>query len=124
MWMGEERKRCSIHGPEIEVTGDATCGLYVNGKPMVEMAGKEHTQVTPDESGLEKREVRCENCDFFKKPSICSLYEQLNQMSDSHFDLDKEVYHLGCCNANSPIKPKEELPERERPSEAFFRKIS
>lgn len=103
LWMGAKRARCLIHGPKVEVTGDMSCGLYVHGNPMPEMAGREVAHVTPGESGLVRRPVRCENCRFFtRRTSRCGLFERLNQELPEIFDLDPVVHPKGCCNAQTP----------------------
>jgi len=103
MWTGDKHETCAIHGKKLKVEGGDTCGLYVNGKPHTEMAGKEMPLVTTQESGFEKREVRCENCSHYdKKESYCELFEALNKKNPELFDLDIKVKAHGCCNANTP----------------------
>lgn len=115
MWTGAKHNTCTIHG-KTKVTGDMTCGLYVNGHPMPDEAGHEMDSVTKAESGLEKRDVRCENCGYYeKKNSHCHLFMML--------DMDSKVHPKGCCNANIP---KNEVITigvvKERPSAKFFKK--
>lgn len=97
MWLGKEKDLCSIHGKDVEVTGDMSCGLYVHGMPMPDM----HVMkaVTPHESGLYKGKVRCGNCHYFDEVDECLLYTLLNQEMPEHFDLDPTVDEQGCCNA-------------------------
>ena len=86
---------------DVKVTGAMTCTFYGNGKPMPEMAGKEHKIVTPEESGLEEREVRCINCSSSNNSSSkCNLYIELNKMPN--FNLNINIKKSGCCNANTP----------------------
>ena|SRR5215467_13703196 len=85
---------CYIHRPTDEVPGSASCNLYVHGEPMA--SGTPIGAVTPEESGLVDREVRCENCRWFDDDN-CALFEALN-ISDT------KVNAKGCCNANQPIE--------------------
>jgi len=103
-------KTCTIHGKNVKITGDMSCGLYVHGKPMPEEQGHEMKSVTPKESGLVNEPVRCENCvSFDARESECELYEHLNEHEDSQFDLDKSVKAKGCCNAFRGKKKKSSL---------------
>lgn len=103
MWTGSQRQRCTIHGPAVPVTGDMSCGFYIHGEPMLEMARKEVTRVRPEESGLVKRAVRCEDCRFFHATvSRCHLFDRLNRVLPDVFDLDPAVHPQGCCNAQTP----------------------
>lgn len=114
MWSGPEYNVCSIHGKNFTVKGTATCGLYVNGKPMGKMAYEHaHAFVTPDQSGFEDREVRCENCHYFH--GNCILFKSLG--------IDDEVSPVGCCNANeAKKKPTKSEKSAEKPSNRFFKK--
>ncbi len=103
MWTGAggpHPKRCSIHGPALEVTSNDTCGLYVHGTPMPN--AHVAAAVTTKESGFEERAVRCENCRFYKSPRRCGLYAALNTMLPDSFELNERVHPQGCCNANMP----------------------
>lgn len=101
LWAGEDRQRCLIHSPTLRVGGDATCGLYVHGTPITN--GNIVTAVSQEESGFEKREVRCENCVFFDAvASRCNLFDTLNCALPTLFSLDAKVDKHGCCNANTP----------------------
>ncbi len=102
-----EKERCAIHGPIIEIDEDDSCGFYVHGKPG---NVKLKVAVTPKESGLVDREVRCENCVYFNGKGSCGLYRELNATFPSKFQLDEHVNAYGCCNAQTP-KPK---PEEKR----------
>ena len=100
LWTGAKHKSCLIHDPDIEITADMTCGLYVHGKVHPEWAGHEEALVTPEESGLARLKVRCENCRYGdKKRSVCTLFEMLNDTHGSKFDLDVDIDPYGCCNA-------------------------
>jgi hypothetical protein len=110
---------CSIHGPSVPITAQMSCGLYVHGEP----AGGQMAlvaAVTPEESGLVDREVRCENCTFFSGQS-CGLYDKLNGVLPDIFDLDVAVQAKGCCNGQSPrnagdMEESEASIEQERAS--------
>jgi hypothetical protein len=98
-WVTGDR-RCVIHGSKITVPGGASCGLYVWG--IANPKGTEtRARVTPEESGLINREVRCENCKFFGDDE-CGLYRILNDRLGEYFDLDVKVDAHGCCNAQTP----------------------
>jgi len=103
MWngdKGENPNRCHIHGPNIQVSGDMTCGLYVKGTPH---KAKLMAAVTPVESGLEKRKVRCENCVSSRHwggKYRCKLFMDLNEDKPEEFDLLTEIEPKACCNAN------------------------
>ncbi len=96
-----DHERCTIHGPDVPVAAGSTCGLYVHGKPMP--GAHVMCAVTPEESGLEHRKVRCENCAWFDAArSRCKLFGALNAMAPATFALDLRVEPQGCCNANTP----------------------
>jgi hypothetical protein len=98
-WVTGDRK-CVIHGPRVRVPGSASCGLYVQGVP--QPAGTPTLiRVTPEESGLVNRDVRCENCIHFDKGK-CEFFDKLNKALPELFDLDTEVDSHGCCNAQTP----------------------
>jgi hypothetical protein len=93
---------CAIHGPYIEVPGTASCGLYVIGEPHPP-GTMTQSLVTPTESGLVDREVRCENCRWGGPNNYtCGLYETLNSEMGEIFDLNTDIDPKGCCNANEP----------------------
>lgn len=105
MWTGDKVQTCTIHGRKVKVTGGMSCGLYVHGKPVPDQAGQERAIVTPKESGLVDRPVRCENCSVFdEKRSRCIGYETLNKALPQLFALDAAVHPQGCCNAQTPKK--------------------
>ena len=98
MWTGPKGNTCTIHGKR-KVTGDMSCGIYVNGPNHTDMIGKEMDAVDPKESGLVKDDTRCENCAHFDGKNVCELYYHLNNISANLFDLDEKVKKKGCCNA-------------------------
>ena len=101
MWVAGDNL-CTIHGPHIEVPGTASCGFYVPGEPGPP-GTTTYSRVTPVESGLVNRKVRCENCRWGgPKNYICGLYETLNSEMGEIFDLDVNIDPKGCCNANEP----------------------
>jgi len=109
---------CTIHGKGLVKPG-WSCGLYVHGKPMKEMKGKEHKSVTPKESGLIKEPVRCENCDYFNsKTKECALFVELNDLP--MFKLREKVHPKGCCNAfvtrqkNKKVKSINDLRQKAK----------
>lgn len=101
LWTGPERKTCTIHGRGIEIDGGDSCGLYISGSP--DESGREKALVTPEESGLVSRKVRCENCAaYLPKLYSCDLFHKLNKSYPKLFDLEETVHPLGCCNAQHP----------------------
>lgn len=120
LWTGKDHLTCVIHGKKLEVLGTDTCALYVNGKPMPEMAGKEKPYVTTEESGFEKRQVRCENCLYFQPVGgLCKLFFMLDSEFPDDFELGSKVAALGCCNANIP----KEFKKGERKRDAILRYV-
>ena len=104
MWTGPRRERCTIHGPNVPVTASMSCGFYIHGKPGLDKAGQEAARVTPTESGLVNRAVRCEDCRYLDRTrSRCRLFEQLNETFPEQFALDAAVQLKGCCNAQTPL---------------------
>lgn len=97
-WITGDRK-CVIHASSVSVPGGASCGFYVWGVP--KPAGTECLgRITPEESGLVVRDVRCENCRWFDDADgECELYRLLNEKLPDVFDLDVRVKAFGCCNA-------------------------
>jgi Pyruvate/2-oxoacid:ferredoxin oxidoreductase delta subunit len=101
---------CVAHGSNVKVGEEYSCGLYSGwpkGPPNPQVI-RDHAaelkkgipgSVTPKESGLVERKVRCENCAFFDK-NKCRLYMMLNKTLPNLFDLDENVEPYGCCNAN------------------------
>jgi len=101
MWTGYH---CAIHGRGVSVTEDMTCGFYMNGKPSVAGELLVKKLVTSKESGLERRQVRCENCRYYDhKKSICKLYKFINDGAGGEVKLNIHVHPQGCCNANMPM---------------------
>lgn len=98
--------RCRILGRRTLVLSVDSCGLYVPGKPHLEDAGREVPAVTPKEAGFVRRQVRCQNCAFFKPGTglgTCSLFALLNRTLPRVFSLDERVHPLACCNAQTPF---------------------
>lgn len=94
-------RHCVIHKQSVNVPGDASCGFYVWGVPKprgTECLGR----VTPEESGLVVRDVRCENCKWFDATGECEFYKLLNKRLPDTFDLNVRVDKQGCCNAQQP----------------------
>lgn len=94
--------RCYIHGRHVEVKGTMSCGFYVYGQPL-EPGSATYAMVSPTESGLVDREVRCENCrhiDFRTDDGhVCEFFEKLNKAMPELFDIDIHIDEKGCCNA-------------------------
>ncbi len=101
MWVDGD-DLCTIHGPNITVPGTASCGLFIFGVTQPKGTPTKAV-VTPEESGLVDREVRCENC-LWGGPEeyICQLFDMLNRYMPDIFDLDTAIEPKGCCNAQQP----------------------
>ena len=93
--------RCIIHSESVNVPGSASCGFYLYGTPNGPDAGC-YGIITPEESGLVDRPVRCENCRWYEidDGGECKLFDILNMYHPQLFDLDISVDAKGCCNAN------------------------
>lgn len=85
---------CMIHAPDLGITKDMTCALYVKGTPR--KGEKNIAMVTPEESGLADFQVRCQNCKYGGEH--CGLYKMLNAKLPDVFDLDTKIESSGCCN--------------------------
>lgn len=105
------KSQCAIHDPKIHIYPDFSCGFYVSdSKPMPNLRAAE--RVTPKESGLVHRQVRCENCAHMNKDnSTCYLYDTLNKKLPKFIDLDIHVDPKGCCNAQTEAEQKNESIE-------------
>lgn len=107
---------CIIHGSKVAVGPNYSCGLYCvwpKGSPnpevirdhAYELVGNLPGSVTPEQSGLVERQVRCENCVFYRSTEgQCGLYDTLNRSLPGMFELNSKVDKHGCCNAQTPIK--------------------
>ena len=111
----EKKDRCCLHGPKVGIEAGYSCGLYVPGKPTpgdlaahaAELRAGHQAAVTPKESGLVERKVRCENCYFYdSKESECELFEDLTAKMPTVFDLDESVEKNACCNAQTKMEKK------------------
>lgn len=98
-----EHGLCSLHGKDIKIKPTMSCGFFVPGGPADE-SEMEHvsTAVTPQESGLVDRQVRCENCVSFDGHGICKLYQMLNRSDSTNWSLNVAVKPQGCCNSQRP----------------------
>jgi hypothetical protein len=100
LWI-ESRDRCLIHAADKEIKGGASCGLYIQGSPR--RSGEPLGLVTPEQSGLVRRQVRCENCRFAKNgATVCGMYVTLNNEVPELFELDERIEPQGCCNSQLP----------------------
>lgn len=112
MGTDDDMDLCIAHGSKVKVGEEYSCGLYSGwpkGPPNPQVI-RDHAaelskgipgSVTPAESGLVEREVRCQNCFFFKPDEKkCGLYMALNKALPELWDLDENVDPFGCCNAN------------------------
>jgi len=90
------KERCGIFGPNDKVVANASCGLYIQGKPHDDQPIQ--NVVTPDVAGYVLGQVRCENCSWFKSGK-CELFAQLDEKMPDTFNLGDTVNPKGCCNA-------------------------
>jgi hypothetical protein len=90
------KKRCAVFGPDDVVKANASCGLYISGKPKDDQ--RITSSITPVEAGYVEGQVRCENCSWYKD-GTCDLYAQLDQAMPDTFRLGSTVSPKGCCNA-------------------------
>lgn len=99
-WTGSEHNTCGLHGKDVKITADMSCGFYVHGDPSPENHGKEAKLVTTTMSGLVDEAVQCRRCALFDKDdSYCELFEHLNKTFPDNFNLKTEVCEYGCCNS-------------------------
>ena len=91
-----EKQRCAWFGKDDKVIANASCSLYVHGKPNddQEIIGS----VTPKEAGYVEGQVRCENCTHVKGDT-CLLFQKLNQELPELFELNSKIEDKACCNA-------------------------
>ncbi len=113
--MGGGPDRCIIHGSRVKVGEGYSCGFmcgWPTGKPNPKVIADHAAElkkdipgsVTPEESGLVDRPVRCENCEYFDDDeSKCRFYGMLNKGFPAVFRLDDNVDEYSCCNANTAI---------------------
>ena len=87
---------CSLHGKDVKVDADDSCGLYSRGGPAPETEMEHvHKATTPEESGLTEGPVQCLSCEYFEESDKdCLLFRLLNLK-------DYKVEPHGCCNAHS-----------------------
>jgi hypothetical protein len=104
MWV-PDKMRCTVHGEGEPVYHFSSCDYYIHGEPQ---SGRKAVKLlTPEESGLVHRQVRCENCWFLDRGGAegsihCDLFEKLNKIRPQLFDLEEAVEPGGCCNAQTP----------------------
>lgn len=91
-----QARRCRILGPDFPVPPHATCAVYVRGPEDLDDAPS--LLVTPEEVNYSPLRPRCENC-VSAAGGRCQLYEALNRLLPSTFDLDPRIKPTGCCNA-------------------------
>ncbi len=88
-----EPGRCTIHGADVEIYPDDSCGFWLPDG-----------LVTPEQSGLVAEPVQCRRCDYAEQGARrCGLYAKLNRLGE--FDLDTAIQPHACCNAWTKRKP-------------------
>ena len=108
--------RCIIHGSDVKVGNDYSCGFmcgWPTGKPnedvikahAAELAKGIPGSVTPEQSGLVNRRVRCENCDYHDEAkSECGIFRMLQTALPEVFDFGGFAGETSdCCNANTAL---------------------
>jgi hypothetical protein len=103
--------RCWIHGPRVKVTASMACCFYLKGKPLPTTVSPPAAMVTPEESGLVDREVRCENCRHYDDRR-CRFFALLNSRLSALFHLATDVDPRGCCTAQEPRPESRAREER------------
>lgn len=91
------KERCSIFPEDFKVIANASCSLYVYGKPNDDQAWK--TAVDPKAAGYVKEKVRCENCKWLDPGNKCGFFAYLNEKMSDTFNIEEKVNPKGCCNA-------------------------
>lgn len=115
MWL-KDHKLCSLHGKNVKIEATMSCGLWVTGGPAKE-SEMEHVSaaVTPKESGLVNKQVRCINCEYFKKDeNECLLFEILG-IEDHTVDAN------GCCNAFHSDEGEEKKESKQATLKRFIK---
>ena len=90
------KKRCGIFSSSFKVVANASCGLYLHGKPNDDQPIQ--NVATPEQAGYVLGQVRCENCKWLEG-NTCKLYETLNDTLPDTFNINTRVDKQGCCNA-------------------------
>lgn len=97
-----EKQRCAWFGKNDKVIAEASCALYVHGKPNDDQ--KIIASVTPKQAAYVEADVRCENCHYVKGDQ-CTLFKKLNSALPEIFKLDTKIEDKACCNAWVQYKP-------------------
>jgi len=98
----EPRGKICVDPLDMMVLGSWSCCLYSPGSFA---NGERRKTMTPEEAGLYKGAVRCENCKYAYKGVVgtyCGLYGMLNDQLGDDFELDERIDPYGCCNAFTP----------------------
>lgn len=113
---GMSGDRCIIHGSQVKIDDDDSCGFMCPWPTAdwsaVDQVIRDHAaelmknipgSVSPEESGLVSRRVQCHRCRFAdEKVEACGLYAALNDAFPDMFDLDVEIEAHSCCNGQMP----------------------
>lgn len=94
----KKQQLCSLHGPDLKVDRDDSCGLFVRGKAPIDEIDHLETSVKPEESGFTEGPVQCQNCHYYwpeKDGGDCLLFRMLGIEN-------YKVPPHACCNAFSP----------------------
>jgi hypothetical protein len=95
----DRKDRCGIHGPKVEIAAGDSCDYFAPG---TWSGARLVALVTPAESGLVHRQVRCENCRRSDGKGHCRLYQLLNKLLPAIFKLDPNIKPKACCNLQAP----------------------
>ena len=95
-------EKCAVLDTHVEPRW--SCGLYAEGRPDDNQEAT--ASATPEEVGLTRMQVRCENCAAFDGKDSCHLFERLNRDEPDLWSLDTKVEALGCCNGWSPKRQR------------------
>ncbi len=110
---GLDGSRCIIHGSSIDIDSDDSCGFWcdwptLTGSPNLKVI-QDHAaeleksipgSVLPSESGLVDDRVQCHRCEFYiENGPRCGLYEMLNKILPTKFNMNPNIEEHACCNA-------------------------
>lgn len=108
MWVGSVNG-CTIHKPGVEIKGEGSCGLWVDGDPMPD--AEPHGYLTHETSGYDESPegFSCKRCrHFIAEGNDCHKTDK-----DSPGDDPGEIHPDACCNHWEGMDGEEEKGEVE-----------
>lgn len=107
----KKEELCSLHGKDLKVDEDDSCGLFVRGIAPAGELDHVEASVTTEESGYTEGPVQCQNCHYYwpeKDGADCLLFRLVGIP-------DYKVLSNACCNAFSPKhKPAKEDSKEDK----------